>query len=197
MLGLLTLAAVVFFALGWRWRGARSRQTEALLEQRIDDETRSAILARQEQDAALTSTTADSTLEALSAELRESQARQLSLERELLRLRDAKLELEIELKRLRPEASLPIDAPPASTSPSSLDSPAAGRLPLTVLRGLGPAFEKKLLSAGVTSVQELAALSADEVASLDRSLKLNGRALRDGWLEQARALVESSSPLSP
>ena len=196
MLGLLTLAALVFFAFGWQWRGLRARRAEAALERRVDDESRIASLARQERDAALAAST---TLETLTLELRESQDRQLSLQRELLRLRDSKVELEAEINRLRAEAASPPStaASPPGQLPVADAPPPPGPLPLTLLRGLGPALEKKLHSAGVRSIQDLGALSPEALAALDRSLKLNGRPQRDRWLEQARSLVDSSTTLPP
>jgi predicted flap endonuclease-1-like 5' DNA nuclease len=165
----------------------------ATLEQRIDAESRSAALARQERDAALAASAATPAVDTLNAELRESQDRQLSLQRELLRLRDAKLALEAELQRWHESASAPAPAVAEPPLPQHPPVSSTAPLPLTALRGLGPALEKKLRGAGLTSVQDLAALSPEALAELDRSLKLSGRPQRDRWLEQARALVDAPS----
>lgn len=175
MLLLLTLAAVVFFFMGWSWQAKRARVQRQALEQRVDEEAQAARVAREERDAALLSApapvSADPEIAALAAELSEAQAHQLSLERELLRLRDAKLALERELEDAR-------------------STPAAAPDDLTRLRGVGAAMIKKLHTAGITSFRQIAQLTAEELAALDRTLKLQGRATREKWREQARALHE-------
>jgi predicted flap endonuclease-1-like 5' DNA nuclease len=185
MLLLLTLAAIVFFSFGWRWQAKRARAQTLALEVRLDEEAQAAKIAREERDAARhAATTAapqtpdpDLDIAALAAELNETQAHQLSLERELLRLRDAKLALERELEAAR-------TTPPVATSQVSTSPPDD----LTRLRGVGAVMSKKLHAAGITTFHQLATLSADELSTLDRTLKLQGRASRERWQEQARVL---------
>lgn len=177
MLLLLILAAVVFFSLGWHWQAKRARTQRRLLEQRLDEEAQAARVAREQRDAAQRSApapiNADPEIAALAAELSETQAHQLSLERELLRLRDAKLALEQELKAVHA-------APPPAAAPTIDD--------LTRLRGVGAVMSKKLHTAGITSYRQLASLTAAELSTLDQTLKLQGRATREKWQDQARSL---------
>lgn len=177
MLLLLILAAVVFFFMGWSWQAKRARVQRQALEQRVDEEAQAAKVAREERDAALhiapAPASADPEIAALAAELSETQAHQLSLERELLRLRDAKLALERELEAAR-----------------STPAPAAAPDDLTLLRGVGAVMIRKLHTAGISSFRQLALLTAEELTALDRTLKLQGRAIRENWQEQARALHE-------
>jgi small subunit ribosomal protein S2 len=63
---------------------------------------------------------------------------------------------------------------------------------LTKLNGVGPQLEKKLNEAGIFHYWQLAAMQPDDVAKLDADLKLNGRLQRDGWIAQARALIEAA-----
>jgi small subunit ribosomal protein S2 len=63
---------------------------------------------------------------------------------------------------------------------------------LTKLTGVGPQLEKKLNEAGVFHYWQLAALQPQDVAKLDTDLKLNGRLERDGWIGQARALIDAA-----
>lgn len=63
---------------------------------------------------------------------------------------------------------------------------------LTKLTGVGPQLEKKLNEAGVFHYWQIGALKADDIAKLDAELKLNGRIERDGWVGQARALIEAA-----
>jgi small subunit ribosomal protein S2 len=63
---------------------------------------------------------------------------------------------------------------------------------LTKLNGVGPQLEKKLNEAGVFHYWQLGAMQPADVASLDADLKLNGRIDRDGWVPQARAMIEAA-----
>jgi large subunit ribosomal protein L21 len=60
---------------------------------------------------------------------------------------------------------------------------------LKKLSGVGPALEKKLIEGGVTSLSQIAGWSADDVAAFDEKLNLKGRIERDGWVDQAKALI--------
>jgi small subunit ribosomal protein S2 len=62
----------------------------------------------------------------------------------------------------------------------------------TKLNGVGPQLEKKLNEAGVFHYWQLAAMQPGDVAKLDADLKLNGRIDRDGWVAQARAMIEAA-----
>ncbi|MBM6595774.1 30S ribosomal protein S2 [Microvirga pudoricolor] len=63
---------------------------------------------------------------------------------------------------------------------------------LTKLTGVGPQLEKKLNEAGIFHFWQLAAMKADDIAALDKDLKLNGRLERDGWIAQARSAIEAA-----
>ncbi|RFB80212.1 30S ribosomal protein S2 [Methylovirgula sp. 4M-Z18] len=60
---------------------------------------------------------------------------------------------------------------------------------LAKLQGVGPQLIKKLNDAGVFHYWQIAAMTDEDVAKLDKDLKLSGRIARDGWVEQARALI--------
>ena len=60
---------------------------------------------------------------------------------------------------------------------------------LTRLSGVGPALEKKLHAAGVTSFAQIAAWTPEDVAAFDEKLNFKGRIEREGWIDQAKALV--------
>jgi small subunit ribosomal protein S2 len=62
---------------------------------------------------------------------------------------------------------------------------------LTKLTGVGPQLEKKLNDAGVYHFWQIAAMQPDDVTKLDTDLKLNGRATRDGWIDQARTMLDA------
>src|SRR4051812_8508037 len=63
---------------------------------------------------------------------------------------------------------------------------------LTKLNGVGPQLEKKLNDAGIYHYWQLAAMKPEDVAKLDADLKLHGRIDRDGWIAQARALIDAA-----
>ena len=65
----------------------------------------------------------------------------------------------------------------------------AGADDLKELKGVGPALEKKLHDAGVTSFAQIAAWGADDIAEMDEKLSFKGRIERDGWIEQATKLA--------
>ncbi|MEM9971236.1 MAG: 50S ribosomal protein L21 [Pseudomonadota bacterium] len=60
---------------------------------------------------------------------------------------------------------------------------------LKKLSGVGPALEKKLHEAGVTTFAQIAAWSAEDIAEMDEKLSFKGRIERDGWVDQATALA--------
>jgi NADH-quinone oxidoreductase subunit E len=60
---------------------------------------------------------------------------------------------------------------------------------LKKLKGVGPALEKKLIAAGVTSFAQIAGWTEAEIATLEEALNFRGRVAREGWVEQASVLA--------
>ena len=81
------------------------------------------------------------------------------------------------------------EAPKADAAPKE---EAAGGDNLKKLTGIGPALEKKLNAAGITTFAQIAALSADDIAKLEEELSLAGRFAKDGWVEQAAELAKEA-----
>ncbi|MEI6573605.1 MAG: 30S ribosomal protein S2 [Alphaproteobacteria bacterium] len=73
-----------------------------------------------------------------------------------------------------------------------LAAPPGAPKALRKIWGIGPQLEQKLNEAGVYHYWQIAALNDADTASLDRDLKLNGRAARDNWIASARALIEAA-----
>ncbi|RDJ22498.1 50S ribosomal protein L21 [Bosea caraganae] len=65
---------------------------------------------------------------------------------------------------------------------------------LSLISGVGPTIEKKLRAAGITSWNDIAAWSDEDVAKWDEELKLRGRATREEWVEQAKELLAGKPP---
>lgn len=66
----------------------------------------------------------------------------------------------------------------------------AGADDLKKLSGVGPALEKKLLAAGITTFAQVAAWTDADVADMDEQLSFKGRIEREGWIEQAKELAK-------
>ncbi len=80
---------------------------------------------------------------------------------------------------------------PAKAALAKAAAPAADQAAddLKKLSGVGPALEKKLLAGGVTSFAQIAAWSAEDVASVDAELALKGKIEKEGWIAQAKDLA--------
>ncbi len=80
---------------------------------------------------------------------------------------------------------------PKKAKAAKAEAPAAtGGDDLKALSGVGPALEKKLHAAGVTTFAQIAAWSDADVAEMDEKLSFKGRIEREGWIEQAKKLAE-------
>ncbi len=82
---------------------------------------------------------------------------------------------------------------PAKTAAPKAAAPkaaaATGSDDLKKLSGVGPALEKKLHEAGVTTFAQIAAWSDEDVAAMDEKLSFKGRIEREGWIAQAKELA--------
>ncbi|WP_416915995.1 MAG: 50S ribosomal protein L21 [Roseicyclus sp.] len=90
------------------------------------------------------------------------------------------------------EAAAAPAAKPAKAKTAKAEAPAAaaGADDLKKLSGVGPALEKKLIEAGVTSFAQIAAWGAEDIAAFDEKLNFKGRIEREGWVEQAKTLAQ-------
>ncbi len=79
---------------------------------------------------------------------------------------------------------------PAKKAAAKAAPAAAGADDLKTLSGVGPALEKKLHEAGVTSFAQIAAWSPEDVAAMDEKLSFKGRIDREGWIAQAAELIK-------
>lgn len=68
----------------------------------------------------------------------------------------------------------------------------AEQVGLRRIRGIGPAYERALLGLGITSIQQIAALSAQDIERIAPLIKARAdRIQRDDWVGQAQTLVTS------
>lgn len=81
------------------------------------------------------------------------------------------------------------EAAPAAAAPAA---EAGATDNLKKLTGIGPALEKKLNGAGITTFAQIAALTDAQIAELEEQLSLSGRFAKDGWVEQAKELAKDA-----
>ncbi len=114
------------------------------------------------------------TLEALRSELERAQRRNAELEAQVL-----------ELGALRERLS-EIEARLGAAPSSDPDD-------LKRLRGVGPAFERGLCALGITTFQQIADFTEEDIERVARTLKVKAeRIRRDDWVGSARALLRST-----
>lgn len=88
-------------------------------------------------------------------------------------------------KTAKPAAAKATEAKPAA--PKAGKAAAGGDL--KKLSGVGPALEKKLMAAGVTSLEQVAAWTEADVTKIDEELSFKGRIEREGWIAQAKEVT--------
>ena len=86
------------------------------------------------------------------------------------------------------------EAPKAEAAAPAAAAPAAESAAdnLKKLTGIGPALEKKLNGAGITTFAQIAALTEAQIAELEEQLSLSGRFAKDGWVEQAKEFAKDA-----
>ncbi len=60
---------------------------------------------------------------------------------------------------------------------------------LTDINGIGPVIAQKLNDAGVTTFQQIADFTAEQIAEIDEKLNFKGRIEREEWVAQAKKLT--------
>ncbi|MHC9237705.1 50S ribosomal protein L21 [Pseudooceanicola sp. 502str34] len=81
-------------------------------------------------------------------------------------------------------------AAPAPKKAAAKVEKAAGADDLKKLSGVGPALEKKLIEAGITSFAQIASWIEADIAKFDEELSFKGRIEREGWVDQAKELAK-------
>lgn len=64
---------------------------------------------------------------------------------------------------------------------------------LTLIDGIGATLEAKLNALGITSFRQIADLTPRDIEQVNEVLRFKGRIEREGWVAQARKLVEAAS----
>jgi len=84
------------------------------------------------------------------------------------------------------EEALPEVAPPFQ----GLEAPRGEADDLKKIQGVGPKIEQRLNDMGVYHYTQVAELTAEGVAHIDKTLGLKGKMTRDDWVGQAKKLTE-------
>ena len=82
----------------------------------------------------------------------------------------------------KPKAAQKADATPKAEAPASVDD-------LTKISGVGPVIVKKLNALGITTFEQIAAFTPEQIAEVDEKLNFKGRIERDDWVQQAKDFI--------
>ncbi len=87
-------------------------------------------------------------------------------------------------------AEVPVESyePPAESF-EVLAAPRGAPDDFAKIQGVGPQIVKKLNDGGIFHYWQIASMTPEDAAKMDADLKLGGRIARDGWINQARALL--------
>jgi hypothetical protein len=82
-------------------------------------------------------------------------------------------------------------APASAPKPAADAREAASSTPddLTAIKGIGPKVRDALYGMGIFRYWQIAQLTEPEIAAINDKLKFKGRVEREGWVDQAKALL--------
>jgi large subunit ribosomal protein L21 len=88
------------------------------------------------------------------------------------------------------------EQPAAETrsAPAAATAKAAKADDLALIGGIGPKIVKSLNDMGYTSFAQIAALTAEEIETIESAIKSKGRVERDEWVAQAKELMAGKPP---
>ncbi|NND00813.1 MAG: 30S ribosomal protein S2 [Gammaproteobacteria bacterium] len=88
-----------------------------------------------------------------------------------------------------PEEKASKEEPKPEPDPAKETTIAAKNDDLTQITGIGPVIAGKLDAMGITSFQQIADFTAEDVERIDGELNFKGRIERENWIVQAKQLV--------
>ena len=90
----------------------------------------------------------------------------------------------VSLRRIE-EAEAPAAEAPKPDAKSSDD--------LTKISGVGPVLKDKLYAIGITTFRQIADMTPEDIARVDKVLDFPGRVEREDWIGQARKMIQGES----
>ncbi len=99
------------------------------------------------------------------------------------KVKPAKPKTEKTAQAPEPEAEKPKPAAPEAT---------AAKDDLTQINGVGPVIVDKLNGIGINSLEQIAALTEQDIERINGELNFKGRIERDDWVGQAKRLIKES-----
>ncbi len=87
------------------------------------------------------------------------------------------------------KAEAPKKAAPKKAAPKKAKA-AEGADDLTKISGVGPVIVGKLEKLGITTFQQVADFTAEDIARIDEELNFKGRIERDDWVSQAKEFLK-------
>jgi large subunit ribosomal protein L21 len=108
-------------------------------------------------------------------------------------------------QRASPAAAAAEPAAAAAEPAAAAAEPAAAAKPagaadqgaadnLSLISGVGPKIKQSLGELGYTRFAQIAALTPEEIETIETALKSKGRIARDEWIDQARELMAGNPP---
>lgn len=89
----------------------------------------------------------------------------------------------------KPKAETKKAEPNAKDTGALFTAPKGKADDLKKISGVGPALETKLNDLGITTFEQVANLTAEEIGKVDDALNFKGRIERDDWVGQAKTLA--------
>lgn len=91
----------------------------------------------------------------------------------------------------------PKKAAPAKAAPKKAEAKvekSTGNDDISLIDGIGPTYEKKLIAEGITTFKQISVLDEAAIATLDEKLNLRGKIVSGEWIEQAKELMAGKPP---
>lgn len=91
------------------------------------------------------------------------------------------------------QAKAPVEPTTAPATPEDVSAPASAD-DISLIDGIGPTYQKKLESAGITTFAQIAAFDESTINDLNEKLDLRGKIVSGEWVEQAKELMAGKPP---
>ena len=98
-----------------------------------------------------------------------------------------------EVKKAAPKSETKTEEAPEAKkkAPAKKAAKAVDLNDLKLLSGVGPAMEKKLHAEGVTSINQIAEMTTEQIAELDAKIGVKGK-IEDVWQKEAQELIKNN-----